>query len=403
MVSYKFTLKPSPNTAGEYSIVLVLIKDRINTSLSLRKKCSLEDWSFETERLKKSHKEYKQINELIGKYSDRVKDIIYEFESDVAPFTMQDIINKFKRNSGKQQALSYTNFHESLMDEIKNSGKLSTYNIEKETLKSIQRFFGKTEITFRDLSVDAIYKYQSFLHGNNNSQSTIGIRIRTLRAVFNKAIKREIIPVSMYPFGKFKVSKIKESGKKEYLSEEELELLKNVELFDRNDIIARDMFLLSYYGRGINFIDLMQLKKTDLYKDTITYKRSKTGVIVNFKLNEYWKRKILEYTPPNDSLYLFNIIHNNQDSHNYINNKKEKYLKTYINTPLKRMITDLGIQKKITYYCARHSFATILKFNNISIDIIKEALGHKDIKSTMSYLNTLPSNTLDKMIDDIIF
>lgn len=403
MVSYKFTLKPTQNTAGEHSIILVLISNRVNTSLSLRKKCLHEDWSFETERLKKSHKEHKQINDLIGKYSDRLNNIIYEFESDEAPFTLQDIINKFKKNSGKQLPLSYTNFHESLMEEIKNSGKLSTYNIEKDTLRSIQRFFGKTEITFRDLSVDAIYKYQSFLNGNNNSQSTIGIRIRTLRAVFNKAIKREIIPVSMYPFNKFKVSKIKESGKKEYLSEEELELMKTDELFDKNDIIARDMFLLSYYGRGINFIDLMQLKKTDIYKDTITYKRSKTGVIVNFKLNEYWKRKIQEYTPPSNSIYLFNIIHDNQDSPTYINNKKEKYLKTYINPSLKRMITNLGIQKKITYYCARHSFATILKFNNISIDIIKEALGHKDIKSTMSYLNTLPSNTLDKMIDDIIF
>lgn len=403
MVSYKFTLKATPNAQGEYFITLVLIKDRINTSLSIRKRCSLEDWSFETERLKKSHKEHKQINDLIEKYSGRVNNIIHEFELDETPFTLQDIITKFKKDSGKQQALSYTAFHESLIEEIKNAGKLSTCNIEKDTLKSIQRFFNRTEITFRDLSVDALYKYQSFLNGNNNSQSTIGIRIRTLRAVFNKAIKREVIPVSMYPFGKFKVSKIKESGKKEYLSEEELELMKNAELFDKNDIIARDMFLLSYYGRGINFIDLMQLKKTDLYKDTITYKRSKTGVIVNFKINEYWKRKIQEYTPPNDSLYLFNIIHNNQDSPTYINNKKEKYLKNYINTPLKRMITDLGIQKKITYYCARHSFATILKFNNISIDIIKEALGHKDIKSTMSYLNTLPSNTLDKMIDDIIF
>ncbi|WP_129758457.1 tyrosine-type recombinase/integrase [Flavobacterium dauae] len=68
----------------------------------------------------------------------------------------------------------------------------------------------------------------------------------------------------------------------------------------------------------------------------------------------------------------------------------------------KKVISKLEIPKKITYYCARHSFATILKFNNISIDIIKEALGHKDIKSTMSYLNTLPSNTLDKMIDDVI-
>lgn len=403
MVSYKFTLKATPNANGEYFINLVLIKDRINTSLSIKKKCKHKDWSFETERLKKSHKEYKQINDLIEKYSGRINNIIHEFELDETPFTLQDIITKFKKDSGKHHALSYTAFHESLMDEIKNSGKLSTYNIEKETLKSIQRFFNRTEISFKDLSVDSIYKYQSFLNGNNNSQSTIGIRIRTLRAVFNKAIKREVIPVSMYPFNKFKVSKIKESGKKEYLSEEELELMKNAELFDKNDIIARDMFLLSYYGRGINFIDLMQLKKTDLYKDTITYKRSKTGVIVNFKLNEYWKRKIQEYAPSNDSLYLFNIINNNQDSRNYINNKKEKYLKIYINTPLKRIITDLGIQKKITYYCARHSFATILKFNNISIDIIKEALGHKDIKSTMSYLNTLPSNTLNKMIDDIIF
>lgn len=403
MVSYKFTLKATPNAQGEYFINLVLIKDRINTSLSIQKKCKHEDWSFETERLKRSHKEYKQINDLIEKYSGRVNDIIHELELHEAPFTLQDIVTKFKKASGKQQALSYTVFHESLIEEIKNAGKLSTSNIEKDTLKSIQRFFNRTEITFRDLSVDAIYKYQSFLNGNNNSQSTIGIRIRTLRAVFNKAINREIIPATMYPFNKFKVSKIKESGKKEYLSEEELALLKSAELLKKNDIFARDMFLLSFYGRGINFIDLIQLKKTDLYKETITYKRSKTEVIVNFKINDFWKLKIAEYTSPADSLYLFNIIHNNQNSEIYINNKKEKYLKIYINTPLKKIIIDLGIKKKITYYCARHSFATILKFNNISIDIIKEALGHKDIKSTMSYLNTLPSNTLDKMIDDIIF
>lgn len=403
MVSHKFTLKATPNAQGEYFINLVLIKDRINTSLSIKKKCKHEDWSFETERLKKSHKEYKQINTLIEKYSDRINNIIHEFELDETPFTIQDIVVKFKKDSGKQQTLSYTTFHESLIEEIKNAGKLSTSNIEKDTLKSIQRFFNRTEITFKDLSVDAIYKYQSFLNSNNNSQSTIGIRIRTLRAVFNKAIDREIIPATTYPFNKFKVSKIKESGKKEYLSEEELVLLKNAELLKKNDIFARDMFLLSFYGRGINFIDLIKLKKTDLYKETITYKRSKTEVIVNFKINDFWKDKLAQYISPTDSLYLFNIIQNNQSSEIYLNNKKEKYLKTYINTPLKRIITDLGIKKKITYYCARHSFATILKFNNISIDIIKEALGHKDIKSTMSYLNTLPSNTLDKMIDDIIF
>ncbi|TCN53842.1 site-specific recombinase XerD [Flavobacterium chryseum] len=403
MISYKFIIKATTNTQAEYSINLAFVKDRVNSTLSINKKCKYEDWSFDTQRLKKTHKEYKQINELIEKYSNRINEIIYDFESDETPFTIKDIITEFKKKSGKQKALSYTYFHENLIEEIKNEGKLSTSSIEKDTLKSIQRFLGRTEITFRDLSVDTIYKYQSFLNANKNSQSTIGIRIRTLRSVFNKAIKREIIPASMYPFTKFKVSKIKESGKKEYLSEEELDLLKKANLSENNDIIARDMFLLSYYGRGINFIDLIQLKKRDLYKETITYKRSKTGVIVNFKLNDFWKQKIREYASPVDSLYIFNIIHNNQDSKTYINNRKEKFLKLYINKPIKKIINDLGIHKNITYYCARHTFATILKFNNISVDIIKEALGHKDIKSTMSYLNTLPSNTLDKMIDDIIF
>ena len=402
MVSFKFTIKGRAGASGEYSIILLLIKERNNTSLSIRKKCKYEDWSFETERLKKSHRDYKQINTLINKYSDRMKEILAEFELDERPFTLQDVVAQFKKKSGKQQTLSYTAFHENLITEAKEAGKISTSNIEKETLKSLQRFLGKTEISFRDLSVDNLFKYQSFLNANNNSQSTIGIRMRTLRAVFNKAIKREIIPPSMYPFEKFKVSKIKESGKKEYLAESELELLKSADLETKHENIARDMFLLSFYGRGINFIDLMQLKKTDLYKGTINYRRRKTGVMVSFKINDFWEQKLAEYSANPESIYLFNIINNEQTDDNYIENRKEKYLKKYINGPLKKVISKLEIPKKITYYCARHSFATILKFNNISIDIIKEALGHKDIKSTMSYLNTLPSNTLDKMIDDVI-
>lgn len=99
--------------------------------------------------------------------------------------------------------------------------------------------------------------------------------MRTLRAVFNKAIKREIIPATIYPFDKFKISKIKESGKKEYFTEKELETLKNVELLKKNDIIARDMFLLSFYGRGINFIDLMQLKKQIYTKKQLPIKEAK--------------------------------------------------------------------------------------------------------------------------------
>lgn len=54
MVSFKFTIKGNTGSDGEHSIILLLIKERNNTSLSIRKKCKYEDWSFETERLKKA-------------------------------------------------------------------------------------------------------------------------------------------------------------------------------------------------------------------------------------------------------------------------------------------------------------------------------------------------------------
>jgi integrase/recombinase XerD len=65
------------------------------------------------------------------------------------------------------------------------------------------------------------------------------------------------------------------------------------------------------------------------------------------------------------------------------------------------MMSLLEINKHITFYCARNSFATYLKFNNVSIGTIGEMLGHKNIKSTQSYLNKLPSKYLDQIVDDL--
>src|SRR5699024_10280673 len=103
-----------------------------------------------------------------------------------------------------------------------------------------------------------------------------------------------------------------------------------------------------------------------------------------------------------DSMFILNIINPNNPSPTYIKNKTNKYLGKYINPTLKTIMEECGIFKHITFYCARHSFATALKFNNISVETIREALGHRDIKSTMSYLNTLPEKKLDNVIEKVI-
>ena len=186
------------------------------------------------------------------------------------------------------------------------------------------------------------------------------------------------------------------------MTEEEIQLLKNYECKNDYEQFAKDIFLFSYYARGINFVDLILLTKSSVSNEHIRYIRRKTGVLVTFKMNDFIRTIIEKYSSDSNSKFIFNILKQNEFMPNYIQNKKNKYLGKYINPYLKNIFENCNINKHITYYCARHSFATILKFNNVSIEIIREALGHKDIQSTMSYLNTLPENKLDSVIENII-
>lgn len=122
------------------------------------------------------------------------------------------------------------------------------------------------------------------------------------------------------------------------------------------------MFLFSYYSRGINFIDLIELEKKSLSGNTIHYIRTKTEVPISFALTEKNKNIIEKYCSEPNSNFLFRIIKNNNTDEIYLKNKSHKYLKEFINKPLKGIIEKLKINKHITYYCARHSFATALKF-----------------------------------------
>lgn len=402
MSIYKFTIKKKPNADGKHSIIIQFIKNRKNTSKALGKSCNYEDWSFDTDRVKNTYPKHKQLNKFIEKYSTILDSAINEFELNDQEFTVEELIYSISQQKTKAEKITFTKFHEQHIEELKKADKLTSAKIEAETLRSIQKFYKKDIIEFKDITPDFLFRYEAFLRGNKNKDSTIGIRLRTFRALFNKAIDRELTTQKLYPFDKFKVSKIKDVSKKEFLDENEIQSFKNYEAESPLLIFAKEIFLFSYYSRGINFIDIMLLKKSDRSGDTVSYIRRKTGVNVSFKLNDFTKNIIAKYSNKTSSPFLFSFVNPVDPSESYLQNRKRKLLSERVNTPLKTIMKDLEIRKNITYYCARHSFATQLKFNNISVDIIKEALGHKDIKSTMAYLNTLPSKKLDQIIEDVL-
>ena len=402
MTTFQFTLKNNAKSNGEKSIIMSFIKDRKNTSLSLRHSCTDQQWSAETERVKKSHPDYEKLNKFIDKYKGIASKIIEDLEDDNVPYTLQDVIYEIKNYKGDLKTMSYTKFQEIVIENLKKSDKIGSAQVDQDALNSLQKFFDKKDIGFNEIKYLTLKKYEAHCIEKGNTSATIGIRMRAIRSVFNQAIKAKVIKERQYPFKDYKISQIKSYSKKEFLNVSEIDLLKKYKPKDQYEEFAKDMFLFSYYSRGINFIDMMQLEKNALIDKNISYYREKTGVAVKFKLNSITEKILTKYKSEPDSKFLLSIVKNNNPTKTYLKNKSQKYLTIYVNKYLKDIMSNLKINKNITFYCARHSFATALKFENVSIEIIREALGHKDINSTMSYLNSLPDAKLDKIIEDII-
>ncbi|WP_299526768.1 tyrosine-type recombinase/integrase [Winogradskyella sp.] len=75
--------------------------------------------------------------------------------------------------------------------------------------------------------------------------------------------------------------------------------------------------------------------------------------------------------------------------------RKKKVLQQY-NMGLKELALMAGIDKRVTSYVARHSYAACLKFKRVSTDIISEVLSHRDIKVTQTYLKEFGNAVLDE-------
>lgn len=407
MTTFNFTLAGTQRKDGTKSIVIIFIKDRQNTSLSIRQTCKPENWSESTSRVKKTAKRAKNINTFIAKYENIIEELIKEFELKGDAYSLSELVTAVRNYTApkKIEKVYFSEFSTQRAAHLNSSGKISSASLELEALRRLQDFSSKKRIPFNEIDYNFLTKFTEYLNQRNNSADTIGIRLRTIRATFNEALRSGVISDANYPFKDFKITKAVKTAqkrpRKQILTQEEIENLKFFNSEAKKVEFAVDMFLLSYFSRGINYIDLIDLRKRDRHGDHITYVRKKTGATVTFKVTAQVESLFNKYASKTDSKHILNITRESHPSSTYLKNRAHKKL-TQINQGLRTAIEGMNLDKHITYYCARHSFASALKFNNVPIEAIREALGHKDIKSTMSYLATLPDKRLDRVIEDVI-
>lgn len=287
---------------------------------------------------------------------------------------------------------SYRIFIEKLIRE----GRISTAISYHCSYVSLKKFRG--DVPFATITPSYLSEYENWLKSQDLSKTTVGIYLRPLRAIFNEAIEDGIIKrEKCYPFGKRKYRIPSSKNIKKAL---ELEDIQKIYFYECDPDLpgeqqARDFWLFSYFGNGMNPKDIANLKYKNIDGDYLTFERSKTErslrsdpkPIIVF-LTDDMKAIIERWGNKNKSPnnYIFPIL-----EHGLTPLRQYELVQNFvgvINDWMKRILKNLGINKKATTYVARHTFSTVLKRSGASTEFIQEALGHTDLKTTENYLDS---------------
>lgn len=153
------------------------------------------------------------------------------------------------------------------------------------------------------------------------------------------------------------------------------------------------LFLFSYYARGMNFVDMAQLKRSNVYDGRIVYRRRKTNDPFSIPVSDALATIMAAFDRV-DSPYLFPILNETHATPRQQWDRMQKCL-VKLNSDLKQVALVAGISVPLTSYVARHTFATTLKRKGVDVAVISESMGHESVNTTRAYLKRFGSEVLD--------
>lgn len=393
-----------PLKNNELPLKLRLTKDRKRHYLNLEISVKSEHWDFDKNKPKRSCPDKDYIQNVISERKNQYQKQVIEFQSIGKEYSLNQLVNAVEKPT---RNITVELFINNVINTLVSENKIGNANQYRALLYSLQKFTRLSQLIFIDIDTAFLNKYEAHLKSLGNKGNTISIKMRTLKAVYNKAIKDNVVKQEYYPFSDYSVSKLKEDTVKRSISKDEM--LKIID-FDIKTICKRpqslmqfskDLFLFSYFGCGINMIDVAFLKTENIIDNRIIYKRHKTGKQISFALQHYLIDILCKYEGLNND-YLFPILDNSIHLTAEQQIRRIKKVTYVVNKNLKKIGIAIGLSIPLTTYVSRHSFATVLKRSGVSIAIISEALGHSDLKTTQIYLDSFENSQIDEAMKNLL-
>ena len=402
ITSIKVKFRPSSVDGKEGCIYYQIIHNRTVRQVYTAYKIFSTEWDTSSETIAQtipdvSMERICRLNdyrERIGWDTRRLRKIVSGLNQTLSSFSTDDIVTEFQRLSSQNSMERYLRETATRLQIL---GRTRTAETYLSALNSFMRFTDGEDVPLDGITPFLIQQYEAWLKSSGASLNTISFYMRKLRAVYNQAVERGLTE-QCYPFRHVYTGKDKTAKRAVPLA-----IIKKVRTLDLKDKpaldIARDMFMFSFYTRGMSFIDMAGLKASNLQSGFLVYRRHKTGQQLTIKWEECMKRLVDKYSGSSIG-YLLPIITEPGNER-----KQYKQAQFRINYNLKLVSELAGITPALTMYVARHSWASIAKAKNIPISTISEGMGHDSESTTRIYLASLDASVVDKankkILDDL--
>ena len=416
----KTSIKPLLNirkdSAGErYTLVLQVIRLRRRGVIFTPYQLLPEEFDSKrgvavaTSRAK-AHKAFiREVNDHISRQVQEIERVVAEMERMRRQYTASDIVHAFRERYNNRYVSTFFRAQIAVKEAESKHGTATTY---RTTLNVFERFAGARRIRFDQIDEGLMMEFEHYLLSVPLQRNTVTFYLRIFRAVYNKARRNGFAPKGATPFEgvSFRI----EETRKLAISATTLRKLVELDYTCKSSLSAtRSLFLFSFYARGMSFVDMAYLRKSDIYDGVIHYRRHKTGQLFTVRIVPQLQAIIdhyLEFCSPwvlpvmmdafPDGSYRPMVCEDHDpqvrkefEVHLHL---RYKYARSSYWRYLRCISRDLGLKRNLSFNVARHTWASLAQDRDIPVAVISRSLGHTSEKTTHIYLSELNPEKVDR-------
>lgn len=376
---------------GMYPLVIRIIHERVKREVCTPYRLRPEEFEVCSEmavtksRGKERASYIRKVNECINYIKEELESIRDSLESR-GEYTTSELVQAYKNRNDMSCFFTYAGCR---INELTASGRDGTAANYRSAVNAFEHYLGSRDLSVDDLTQKTVEAFIDSQTRQGNSPNTAVFYVKQLRAIYNKAYDEGYVCSAHNPFHRIKLKGCKTP--KRAIAKKEINRICGADLKGRHRHLelSRDLFMFSLYTRGMAFVDMCYLKKENIHGNMLVYRRRKTGQWLQIRIEAPLKELLRKYYDAN-SPYLLPML---RDDDSY---KGYRYIQRRLNKRIREIGDLLEFNFPLTFYVARHTWATLAHESGIAMSVISEGMGHGSEKTTRIYLAGLSHQIIDK-------